>query len=45
MTTTPAGITVSGLLQSLPETVGLDLDPLAGSTGLIEDGLDPGEEQ
>ena len=34
MTTTPAGITVSGLLQSLPETVGLDLDLLAGGTGL-----------
>jgi hypothetical protein len=45
MTTTPAGMTVSGLLRSLPETVGLDLDLLAGSTGLIEDGFDPGEEQ
>jgi HPr kinase/phosphorylase len=34
MTTTPPGITVGGLLQSRPETFGLDLDLLAGSAGL-----------
>jgi HPr kinase/phosphorylase len=34
MTTTPAGVTVGGLLQSRPEALGLDLDLLAGSAGL-----------
>lgn len=34
MTITPAGITVGGLLQSRPDTVGLDLELLAGGEGL-----------
>ncbi len=34
MTSPPPGVTVGGLLQARPETFGLDLDVLAGASGL-----------